>query len=403
MEDVHGIWTASDHPSRTWFMSFRADHIPQTHQWLIAPRRSFSFMELFPAQGETGEVYERYSDSIQREGENLQAVWSLDAKLIAVLSRGRPAAEGSGVAQENVLPQTLPSLRDPLDHATSTRFCGAFGLRFHPHDGNEATKSSRSLDNGLDSEGVQAAFMQSLFSPNVCCYPARVLPATEVVVCDILRWTTGIMFNSIYKKGLGSGDASCASVASEQQILAVGTRRGVVELPPSAYIATTGKEVAAAEGLEHAGLAAALAADHRHVRQLNLRKLAATADGRVISWNRESHILFWGDEFTAEFFFSTLPPVSSSCLRPGRPLTVLPPCCFLDHQASCLLPAPPLQHMAALQIGTSRWPSASAPCFPPLAHLSLLAHPYTCVGAEPVGRLHAAPHLSYSAAGSTNL
>ncbi|KAL7238944.1 hypothetical protein ACSBR2_004940 [Camellia fascicularis] len=47
---------------------------------------------------------------------------------------------------------------------------------------------------------------------------------------------------SIYKKGLkqaesiktekrlGSGDASCASVASEQQILAVGTRRGVVEL-----------------------------------------------------------------------------------------------------------------------------------------------------------------------------
>lgn len=50
MEDVHGIWMASDHPSRIWFMPFRADHIPQTHQWLIAPRRSFSFgaMELFP-------------------------------------------------------------------------------------------------------------------------------------------------------------------------------------------------------------------------------------------------------------------------------------------------------------------------------------------------------------------
>ncbi|THF98436.1 hypothetical protein TEA_029527 [Camellia sinensis var. sinensis] len=73
---------------------------------------------------------------------------------------------------------------------------------------------------------------------------------------------------------------------------------GSCRRPPSAYIATTGKEVAAAEGLEHAGLAAALAADHRHLRQLNLRKLAATADGRVISWNRESHILFWGDEFT---------------------------------------------------------------------------------------------------------
>ncbi|GMP38040.1 hypothetical protein CsSME_00009456 [Camellia sinensis var. sinensis] len=28
----------------------------------------------------------------------------------------------------------------------------------------------------------------------------------------------------------------------------------------------------------------------------------------------------------AGFFFSTLPPVFSSCLRPGRPLPVLPPC-----------------------------------------------------------------------------
>lgn len=32
------------------------------------------------------------------------------------------------------------------------------------------------------------------------------------------------------EKHLGSGDAACTSVASEQQILAVGTRRGIVEL-----------------------------------------------------------------------------------------------------------------------------------------------------------------------------
>lgn len=32
------------------------------------------------------------------------------------------------------------------------------------------------------------------------------------------------------EKKLGSGDSVCTSVASEQQILAVGTRRGVVEL-----------------------------------------------------------------------------------------------------------------------------------------------------------------------------
>ncbi|KAF5941409.1 hypothetical protein HYC85_019051 [Camellia sinensis] len=100
--------------------------------------------------------------------------------------------------------------------------------------------------------------------------------------------------------------------------------------------------------------------------------------------------------------FSTLPSVSFSCLRPGRPLPVLSPCLLL-HRARSLPPAPPLQHMAALQIGTLRWPSASAPCFLPLARLSLLAHPYTCVGAEPAGNLNAAPHLSYSAAGSTNL
>ena len=32
------------------------------------------------------------------------------------------------------------------------------------------------------------------------------------------------------ERKLGSGDAVCASVAAEQQILAVGTKRGVVEL-----------------------------------------------------------------------------------------------------------------------------------------------------------------------------
>ncbi|THF95297.1 hypothetical protein TEA_016839 [Camellia sinensis var. sinensis] len=101
-------------------------------------------------------------------------------------------------------------------------FCGAFGLRFHPHDGNEATKSSRSLDNGLDSEGVQAAFMQSLFFPNVCCYPARVLPATEAVVCDILRWTTARVLPATE---VVVCDILRWTTASEQQILAVGTRR----------------------------------------------------------------------------------------------------------------------------------------------------------------------------------
>ncbi|KAL7238943.1 hypothetical protein ACSBR2_004939 [Camellia fascicularis] len=67
MEDVHGIWMASDHPSRIWFMSFRADHIPQTHQWLIAPRRSFSFgaVELFTAQGETGERRREFSGCLE--------------------------------------------------------------------------------------------------------------------------------------------------------------------------------------------------------------------------------------------------------------------------------------------------------------------------------------------------
>ncbi|THF97476.1 hypothetical protein TEA_029162 [Camellia sinensis var. sinensis] len=94
--------------------------------------------------------------------------------------------------------------------------------------------------------------------------------------------------------------------------------------------------------------------------------------------------------------------VSSSCFSLGYPLPALPPY-FPRRRARSLPSAPPLQHMADLQIRTSRWTSASAPCFPPLAHLCLLAHPYTCVGAEPAGSLTAAPHLPYSAASSTSL
>ncbi|THG00362.1 hypothetical protein TEA_000552 [Camellia sinensis var. sinensis] len=58
--------------------------------------------------------------------------------------------------------------------------------------------------------------------------------------------------------------------------------------------------------------------------------------------------------------------------------------------------APSSSAQVALLLTVFKWSAKQ------VAHLSLLAHPYTCVGAEPVGRLTAAPHLSYSAAGATD-
>ena len=54
------------------------------------------------------------------------------------------------------------------------------------------------------------------------------------------------------------------------------------ERPPRANVASAREEVAADQGLEHARLAAALAADHRHLWKRNLRKLGPHRSQNVL-------------------------------------------------------------------------------------------------------------------------
>lgn len=66
------------------------------------------------------------------------------------------------------------------------------------------------------------------------CLPLRLLFVLsfdgQLVSCSLSK--KGLKQTEFIKaeKSLGSGDAVCASVAPDQQILAVGTRRGIVEL-----------------------------------------------------------------------------------------------------------------------------------------------------------------------------
>ncbi|KAI8026736.1 RAB6A-GEF complex partner protein 1 [Camellia lanceoleosa] len=226
--------------------------------------------------------YKRDSDSIQREGENIQAVWSPDAKLIAVLTSssylhvfkvqftekriqiGGKQPSGLFLATISLLlSEQVPFSNKEL--ATSNIVCdskhlliglsdgslyniswkgefyGAFGLHSCLQDGNEATKLSYSPDNGLASEGVQGSVMPShyLFQRSAVIQlefslPLRLLFVIflegQLVLCSVRKKGLKQADSIKAEKLLGSGDAACASVCSEQQILAVGTRRGVVEL-----------------------------------------------------------------------------------------------------------------------------------------------------------------------------
>lgn len=226
--------------------------------------------------------YKRDSDSIQREGENERAVWSPDGKLIAVLTShsflyilkvqftekriqiGGKQPSGLCLATISLLlseqvPFTngifatsniicdnknfLVGLSDGSFYNISWKgeFYGAFGLNFHPHEGNGAGKLWHSRDNGFSSEGVQGDFMPShhFLQTSAILQLEFSLPLKVLVVI----FSNGQLFLcSVSKRGLkqadsvkvekllGSGDASCASIGPEQQLLAVGTSRGVVEI-----------------------------------------------------------------------------------------------------------------------------------------------------------------------------
>ncbi|KAL2892173.1 RAB6A-GEF complex partner protein 1 [Bienertia sinuspersici] len=149
--------------------------------------------------------YKRDSSSIQREGENIQAVWSPDAKLIAVL------------------------------------FCGASVIDFHVGESNEINTAPFSFENGTVTgrhPEVHHLSPTLLGHSSIVSLELSLLSRTlfvlfsdgKLVLCSVSK--RGLKQSEAIKaeKILGSGDAVCASVATDQQILALGTKRGTVEL-----------------------------------------------------------------------------------------------------------------------------------------------------------------------------
>ncbi|KAH9787770.1 RIC1 domain-containing protein [Citrus sinensis] len=231
--------------------------------------------------------YKRDSESVQREGENLQAVWSPDTKLIAVvtsslylhifkvqiteksiqiggkqpsglffikislvLNEQLPFAEkGLSVLIElmsNIVSDNkhmLLGLSDGSLYSISWKgeFYGAFELVHSSNDSSVAALSHHFPSNGLASVDTSGAFVSDHKFPISSaiiwlelCLPMRLLFVLysngQLMSCSVSK--KGLKLAEFIKidKELGSGDAVCASIAPEQQILAVGTRRGVVEL-----------------------------------------------------------------------------------------------------------------------------------------------------------------------------
>lgn len=117
------------------------------------------------------------------------------------------------------------------------QFYGSYELDPIPRDG----PLSHSLDNGVATKGVPGTIPANNCVPRnsaiiqlELCLPLRLLFVLysdgQLVSCSISK--KGLKHPESIKaeKRLGDGDAVCTSVASEQQILAVGTKRGVVEL-----------------------------------------------------------------------------------------------------------------------------------------------------------------------------
>ncbi|KAG7635234.1 Ribosome control protein 1 [Arabidopsis suecica] len=225
--------------------------------------------------------YMRDDKSLREEGENLQAVWSPDSKLIAVLTssfflhiykikftdkRVKPGERqpselcfatislllseqvpfaGKDLSVSNFVRDSktmLLGLSDGSLYSISWKgeFGGAFSIGSHPSASNDDRLLSYTLGNGLVS-GVASPTLASddKFSTKPAivqlelCTRSKLLFVLnsdgQLVVCSVnkkgLKYTESIRA----EKKLG-GDAVCASVASEQQILAVGTRKGMVEL-----------------------------------------------------------------------------------------------------------------------------------------------------------------------------
>ncbi|XP_076948762.1 uncharacterized protein LOC143621133 isoform X1 [Bidens hawaiensis] len=222
--------------------------------------------------------YKRDPDSIAREGENLQAIWSPDTKLIAVITSsfflqifkvqfserkihigGRQPSNlslatisllmseevpfsGKDLAVSNIICDNkilLIGLSNGTLYNMSWKgeFYGFLDLDFKLNNVNGHTK----LSNGVASGGTHGVISSSNSlsrKPAITyldfCFPLRLLFVLfsdgQLVLCSLSK--RGLKQPDSIKPEywLGSDDAVCASVSPDQQILAVGTRRGIVEL-----------------------------------------------------------------------------------------------------------------------------------------------------------------------------
>ncbi|KAL8514312.1 hypothetical protein ACS0TY_013435 [Phlomoides rotata] len=230
--------------------------------------------------------YKRNADSIQREGENLQAIWSPDTKLIAILVNvellsphfkvqmtekkihvGGKQPTGLFLANISLLlseqvpfanknlsvsnfvcdnKHMLIGLSDGSLYIISWKgeFGGAFSLDMRLKDSTGANKLSNHFGNGLTTRGIQghdgSNHMNHVVSQNtevvhlefsIAFWLLFVLYSDgELIQCSVskrgLKYTESI----IVERRLGSGEVVCTSIAPQQQILAVGTHKGAAEL-----------------------------------------------------------------------------------------------------------------------------------------------------------------------------
>ncbi|XP_038681735.1 guanine nucleotide exchange factor subunit RIC1-like isoform X2 [Tripterygium wilfordii] len=221
--------------------------------------------------------YKRDVASVEKEGENIQAVWSPDGKLIAVLTSSfylhilkvqftekriqiggkQPSAlylatislllnEQVPFAEKDLKVSNIVSdnkymllgLSNGSLYSISWKgeFYGAFELDPYPF-----AALPNSFGNGIASIGAPVDFLaenniswKSAISHLELCFPLRLLFVLysdgKLVSCSVSKKGLKQAESIKAEKKLGCGDAVCASVASEQQILAVGTIRGIVEL-----------------------------------------------------------------------------------------------------------------------------------------------------------------------------
>ncbi|XP_019449839.1 PREDICTED: RAB6A-GEF complex partner protein 1-like [Lupinus angustifolius] len=224
----------------------------------------------------------RDSDSVEREGENLQAVWSPDTKLIAILTSSfflhifkiqfsdkriyiggkQPSAlclasislllseqvpfAGKNLSVSNIVSDNkhmLLGLSDGTLYSMSWKgeFYGAFQFDPYPLASIEDSLLPRTLDNGLSPNSQPKILMPNHIIPNKfeinqleLCLPLRLLFVLysngQLVSCSISKKGLKQVDCIKAEQRLACVDAVCASVAVEQQILAVGSRRGTVDL-----------------------------------------------------------------------------------------------------------------------------------------------------------------------------